>query len=144
MSGKLDLSPFRDALEELEKTYTRAMTPDIRADHEVYNVYRTAVVKGYEYTYSLSVKYIERFIEMQGTERITDDDINFRDLLRIALEYGIICDIDAWLDYRNNRNATSHGYQASIADRIFKAAPALIQDAHFTLSAIYHSLQGMP
>jgi nucleotidyltransferase substrate binding protein (TIGR01987 family) len=138
---KLDLTLFRDALAELEKTHARAMTQAVKTDPELFPVYRSATVKAFEYTYGLAVKHMERFLEKYGTERGENGDINFRDMLRMAREYGLIRNIESWLNHRDCRNASSHGYQASIAERIFAAAPALIEDARFALAAMQRRIQ---
>jgi nucleotidyltransferase substrate binding protein (TIGR01987 family) len=137
MSETLDISTLKNALGELLGVYTNAGSPSVRNDATLFPVFRSATVKAFEYTYALS-------IDMYGAERKTDEDINFRDMLRIASEYGLVRDIDAWLNHGDRRNASSHGYQESIADRIFAATPALIEDASHLVSAIEQHIAAVP
>lgn len=140
MSEKLDLTSLRDALTQLEKTYTQAMTPAVKSNADVFNVYRTATIKSFEYTYALSLKFMERFIEEKQPSEIaaalSDAPITFHELLRFALDYNLISSIQRWSDYRKKRNVTSHGYNPAVAEDIISAVPDFIQEAKSLLAAL--------
>jgi len=132
----LDLTSFQDAVAQLEDMHSYAQSPAVKADLKLSTYMRTAVIKGFEYSYELAHKFMERFIETYGPRREPDMALTYRELLRHAHEYGLIANVNAWLLYREKRNVTSHGYNASKAEEIFAVIPDFLRDARFTLKAI--------
>lgn len=53
-----------------------------------------------------------------------------KDTVREAAQLGLIGDAEAWIGYVNARNSTSHTYNSTIAEQVFKQVPAFISDAH--------------
>lgn len=136
MSNRIDLSTFRDALAELEGMYAYAVSPQIMADPALHGYLRTAVIKGFEYTYALSLKFMERFLEKRQPAQMFEKPITFHELLRSSLEHGLINGIEQWSEYRKKRNITSHGYNRSVAEDILMAVPGFIHEANFLLKSL--------
>ena len=53
-----------------------------------------------------------------------------KDTVREAAKLGLIADAEAWIGYVNARNSTSHTYNSTVAEQVFKQVPAFILDAH--------------
>ncbi|MGD0466335.1 MAG: nucleotidyltransferase substrate binding protein [Gammaproteobacteria bacterium] len=108
------LSPLKKAFLSLTTAVDRAkLNP---SDLEV----RDACIQRFEYTYELAIKIIKRFIkeEQSATENI--NQLNFRDLLRLAGEIGLINTVEPWFEFREARNQTSHTYDDNKATEVFK------------------------
>ena len=126
----LDLSSFRKALISLQKGMARATAaPD---DKEL----RDAVIQRFEYTYELSWKMIKRCVEQESPHPAEIDHLSFGDLLRDAAERGLISDVERWMDYREQRNVTSHTYDEEKAAIVYRYALEFSHDAAQLLTAL--------
>lgn len=94
---------------------------------------RDACIKRFEYTFELCVKTIKRYIQMEMpvTEHI--DQMNYRDLMRVAFEIGLIQGVEDWFSYREARNQTSHAYDQHKAHIVFEVTLKFINDAQFLI-----------
>jgi nucleotidyltransferase substrate binding protein (TIGR01987 family) len=126
----LDLSAFNRAVASLEKAITRAVaTP---GDEEL----RDAVIQRFEYTYELCWKMVKRRIEFDAAVPSDVDGMSFHALMREAAERGMIRDVKAWLEYREQRNVTSHTYDAAKAASVFETARTFLHDAKLLLAEL--------
>ena len=102
-------------------------------------IVRDATIQRFEYTFELSVKFLKRYLETlpEGNDV---DLLNYRDLIRLGAEAGIIKDVDAWFVYREARNITSHAYNENKAEDVYKAAQKFIIDAKNLLSDLQSRL----
>ncbi len=132
----LDITAFRNALTQLETMERFRQKALAEKNAETIAVGRTAAVKGFEYSYGLSIKFMQRTVNILGAEDDTSRSIPFRDLLRSALDYGLISSIDTWLAYREKRNETSHAYAENKAEAIVTIIPAFLKEAQQLLKAI--------
>jgi nucleotidyltransferase substrate binding protein (TIGR01987 family) len=95
-------------------------------NHPHLSIYRTAVVKGYEFTHELAYGSIRRSLE--DAEAWNDvDRMTVGDVLRAAADYGIISSAEQWFYFRERRNDSAHEYFDTVASRTAEAAPALHQ-----------------
>lgn len=102
-----------------------------------YEVFRNAVVKGFELTLETSGKLLRRALKSYGGSPRNIDQLFYKDLLRHAGKHGLM-DIDAverWCAYRDNRNSTAHDYGQGFAEDTLKLLPSFIGDAR-TLSSM--------
>ena len=63
------------------------------------------------------------------------------DSLRTAVSalHGVIAksdDVDQWMRHHDARNETSHTYEASVAERVYRAAHDFVHDARRLLEAL--------
>ncbi|PSB68560.1 nucleotidyltransferase [filamentous cyanobacterium CCP1] len=96
-----------------------------------YEVFRNAVIKGFELTLETSGKLLRRALKDFGGNPRQVDQLIYKDLLRQAGKYGLM-DTDAierWFSYRDNRNTTAHDYGEGFAEETLKILPNFIQDA---------------
>ena len=127
---KLDLSSLQKALSSLQKAIHRAEKN--RQDEEV----RDGVIQRFEYTYELSWKMLKRQLEQESSTPGLIDQLSFRDLLRDAAEKGILTDIEPWFVYREQRNITSHAYNANKAKSVYMTALDFVKDAELLLQSL--------
>jgi len=112
----LDLSSLSKAHASLQRAIARAQSsPD---DEEL----RDAVIQRFEYTYELSWKMLKRQIERDAATPESVDAMGFRELIREGAVRGLINDPEAWFEYREQRNITSHTYDAHKAAQVYQAA----------------------
>ena len=132
---KISIDPLEKAWWSLNKAMDRALREP--GDLEV----RDACIQRFEYTYELSIKTIKRYIEyeMPLTENV--DQLNYRDLIRVAFEGGLVEQIEHWFQYREARNQTSHAYDEKKAEAVYQVLPAFVKSSKFLLQQFKQRLK---
>ena len=125
----LDLTPLDNAVSQLEKGLKEA---DLQPDSEVV---RDAVIKRFEYTHELALKFIRRSLETGFGEKV--DDMLYNDVLRTAAEHGLLDDVQPWFGYREARNKTSHTYDARVAQGVFLLATPFLAHVRTLLRRLH-------
>lgn len=121
----LIITPIQKAFESLNKGLGRAIAnPE---DLEV----RDGCIQRFEYTYELAIKFLKRYIEQESVSTENVDQLNFRDLLRVSFEAGLIQDVNLWFTFREARNNTSHAYNELKAKEVFAVIPEFSKQVHF-------------
>ena len=59
--------------------------------------------------------------------------MSFSDIFRLGERSGILSGAEAWFDYREKRNKTSHIYDANRAEEVFLTARDFLEDVRFLL-----------
>jgi nucleotidyltransferase substrate binding protein (TIGR01987 family) len=131
----LDLSPLRNAVASLEGGLG-VVSDDVwfsRQPAIVQDMLIAGVIQNFEFVYEISVKMIKRQIELESLSPAEIDGANFRDILRIAAERGLIADVEAWFRYRKMRNLTAHTYDREKAREVYRDTLTFIVDARSLL-----------
>ncbi|MBF0403860.1 nucleotidyltransferase substrate binding protein [Candidatus Magnetominusculus xianensis] len=112
----------------LEASYT--MLCSTVPDTVEYEVYRNAVVKGFELTLETSVKLLRKALRAYAMPRDVDS-WTFKDTLRHASKHGLLTvdSVERWFRYRDNRNNTAHDYGVGFAEGTLALLPGFIIDA---------------
>ena len=76
------------------------------------------VLQRFEFTFELSWKTIQEYAKYQGII-VTSP----RESFRIAGDLGLIDNVETWLEYLEERNKTTHIYDAKMAKAIFDKLP---------------------
>jgi nucleotidyltransferase substrate binding protein (TIGR01987 family) len=134
----LDLSALRKAVASLERareiagnlTWFDAQSQDMQA------LLMAGVIQNFEFVYELSVKMIRRQIELGSDSPDEVDKANFRDMLRIAGEIGLISDVEAWFYYRKMRDLSAHAYDQEKARQVYQDTFTFIKDARALLAVL--------
>ncbi len=126
----ISITPLKQACSSLVKALDRASREP--ADLEV----RDACIQRFEYTYELCIKTIKRYIEQEMPLSEKVDQLNYRDLIRIAFEIGLIDRTEQWFKFREARNQTSHAYDENKAKLVFQVLPGFVHLAQFLLSQL--------
>jgi len=103
---------------------------------KVQNTLVAGVIQNFEIVYELSVKMIKRQIELESASPTEVDESNFRDVLRVAAEKGLVADVAAWFNYRTMRNITAHTYDHEKAHDVYRQTLIFIGDARFLLARL--------
>ena len=125
----IDLTSYENALKTLNEII-------IRYDKESYdNAIRDAVIQRFEYTYSLAIKIMMRYLQQQITD--FPDTPTFNEIIRKANQVGLLLNnLEKWKDYRHKRNLTSHTYEESIANTVISVVKDFQKDAEFLLTEL--------
>ena len=127
----LNLSVFENAILSLNRALQKYETD--KTDEYV----RDSCIQRFEYCYDLSTKMIRRFLS--SISEIAEDIQNkyFSDIIRLAYTRGILKNSwDVWKEYRDNRNATSHGYDEKRATQIVEKIPLFYTEVIFLLERL--------
>lgn len=120
---QLDLTPlkivvrkFKEAIDKYNEDKTNLFVRD-------------SVIQRFEYTYSLAVKMIKKYLEVNGEDV---DGLSFNDLIRTANEKGLLVNnLEVWNNYRLKRNITSHTYDEKKADDVISAVHNFYNEVEF-------------
>lgn len=100
-----------------------------------------AAIQAFEYTYSIALRFLRRTLEVGADEPDVVDEYDFRDLLRVAKESGLILDVKVWLDFRDKRNITSHTYDESKAAEVYAVIPQFLSEVTYLHDRIEKKLE---
>lgn len=116
------------ALESAVAHYQRAVADNETIDQEIF---RMAIVKGFELTQEVCLKLIKRRLKDFGHGGWALDTTPVKELLRLAGKHGLVSvqEIERWFNYRDNRNDTAHDYGEAFAQETLALMPAFITDA---------------
>ena len=117
-----------DALERAHARLGRfiARAEATGAAHPDRDVYHTAIVKGFEFTYELAFGAIRRYVADYVLSPGQVGRMRIPDILRVAARNGLVTSLEDWFEFRERRNLTAHEYyDEEAAERIVDAAPAL-------------------
>ncbi len=136
---RLDLSALRDAVGSLEDGLEVASNSDWfnAQSSKVQNTLIAGVIQNFEFVYEISIKMVKRQIEAESASPDEVDETNFREVLRVAAEKGLIADVEAWFKYRKMRNITAHTYDHEKAQQVYQDTLIFIGDAR----ALLHKLE---
>ncbi len=125
----INLTPFEKALKTLDEIIIRY------AKEKNDNAIRDAVIHRFEYTYSLSIKMLTRFLHSQAVE--LPDTLTFNETIRKANQMGLLLsNLEKWTDYRQKRNQTSHTYEETIANSVVSVVADFQKDAEYLLNEL--------
>lgn len=126
----LDLSAFKKALSSLKKVW------DIYTNETNDDITRDSVIQRFEYTYSMSLKIMNRYISLNPTEE-TETIYTFNELIRKANKNDLLLNnLEQWTLYREKRNMTSHTYDEAKALEVISIMGDFIKDAEFLLNRL--------
>lgn len=134
----LDLSALRNAIASLEgalavtgdSAWFGAQSPAVR------DTLIAGVVQKFEFVYELSMKMLRRQLELGADSSAEVDQANFRDMLGVAGEKGLVEEVEAWFRHRRMRNISAHTYDQVKARMVCEDARALLNDASALLGAL--------
>lgn len=135
---KLDLRALQDAVTSLSDGLEVVSDPDWfnQQSEKVRNTLMSGVIKNFEFVYEISVKMVKRQIELDSASPSEVDESNFREVLRVAGEKGLIADVEAWFKYRKMRNITAHTYDHEKAHQVYVDTLHFIDDARALLNVL--------
>lgn len=127
---ELILDSLKAAVISLEKAVniSRLKNEDKTTDVDEIEVIQAGVIQNFEFTYELCWKFMKRWIEVNiGAAYV--DGVPRRELFRQAVENRLIDDVDAWMEFHQARNETSHTYNESVAEYVYATALTFVDHA---------------
>lgn len=105
--------------------YQKAGVGDI--DQEVF---RNAIVKGYELTQETAFKLMKKALKDFGHSSKKLDATPVKELLRLSATHGLMTleEVERWFAYCDNRNSTAHDYGEGFAKETLTLLPGFIAD----------------
>ena len=137
-NNHLDLSALRGAVSSLEDGL-EVVSDGTWFDQQsgkVQNTLIAGVIQNFEFVYEISFKMIKRQIEEESASPNEVDESNFREVLRVAAEKGLVADVEAWFKYRKMRNITAHTYDHQKAQQVYQDTLIFINDARALLKVL--------
>jgi nucleotidyltransferase substrate binding protein (TIGR01987 family) len=106
-------------------------------------VFRNAIVKGFELTQETSFKLLKKALRDFGHGAKMLDATSIKDILRMAATHGLMTveEVERWFAYRDNRNDTAHDYGERFAKETLRLLPGFVADTK-TLEAVLRSKYG--
>ena len=130
----LELESLRKAIGALERSL-RVAEEQSGGDTDLLETLRAGVVQNFEVAYEQTWKMMKRWLEM-NVGSVEVDGVTRRQLFRLCHENRLIDDVDVWMDFHKSRNETSHTYNQSTAENVFKVAGEFLPAASDVLSRI--------
>jgi hypothetical protein len=96
-----------------------------------YEIFRNALVKGFELTLETAGKLLRKALkEYTGRPREVDA-LTYKDVLRHAAKHDLLTadSVGRWFNYRDNRNNTALDYGVGFAEETLELLPKFIVDA---------------
>ena len=105
-----------------------------------YEVYRNAVIKGFELTLETSGKLLRKVLRDYVANPKTVNDLVFKDLFRQAAQYNLMSldEVERWFAYRDSRNDTAQDCGLEFSEKVLKLIKEFLTDArrlHATLNS---------
>jgi nucleotidyltransferase substrate binding protein (TIGR01987 family) len=127
----LDLGALRAAVASFEDSLDVVGNADWfdAQSPRVQNTLMAGVIQNFEFVFEIGFKMIRRRLELDSASPNEIDELNFRDVLRVAGERGLVDDVPAWFEYRRMRNITAHTYDQEKARQIYLGALKFRGDA---------------
>lgn len=96
-----------------------------------YEMYRNALVKGFEMTLEQSGKLLKKRLLPYFSSKKSADTLTFKDIFRHALKHSLLSEeeVDRWFKYRDNKNNTAHDYGIAFAQKTVLLINDFIKDA---------------
>ena len=93
-------------------------------------IYRNAIVKGYELAQETSFKLLKKALRDYGHGAKKLDNTPIKDVLRLSATHGLMTleEVERWFAYRDNRNSTAHDYGEGFAKETLNLIPSFITD----------------
>lgn len=95
---------------------------------------RDGCIQRFEYTFELAWKMLRRHFALEDAEAAAR--MNKKDLFREAARQGLISDPVLWFGFLEARNATSHVYDAEMAEQVYAHGARFTPEARQLLNAL--------
>ena len=125
----LDTTYYERCILTLSSAYTKLKRENFESIE--YDMYRSASIKEFELILEQSGKLLRKILKPYFHSNKEVDKLHFKDVFRQAVLRSLITteECDRWLEYRDNRNNTSHDYGVNFAEETLVLLPQFIEDA---------------
>ncbi|MFA7405606.1 MAG: nucleotidyltransferase substrate binding protein [Pelobacteraceae bacterium] len=125
----LNTDHYSRCITTLETTLVRLNASD--PEDIDYEIFRNAVVKGFELTLETAGKLLRKALKAYTGRPREVDALTYKDVLRHAAKHDLMTPeaVERWFSYRDNRNNTAHDYGVGFAEETLELLPRFIGDA---------------
>lgn len=121
-----------DHLSRCIQTMRSALALYERAEPESIDqeIFRNAIVKGYELTQETAFKLLKKALKDFGHGAKKLDATPIKEILRLAATHGLMTldEVERWFAYQDNHNSTAHDYGEGFARETLVLLPGFIAD----------------
>ncbi len=134
--NELDTTYIKKCNTALERAYV--LLKKYNEEDIEYEIYRSAVIKEFEIILEQSGKLLKKVLKPYLHTNKAVDKLVFKDIFRQAGLHGLleIDEVQRWLEYRDNRNATSHDYGEELANETLVLIEQFIVDTKRLIEVI--------
>ncbi|EPZ98818.1 nucleotidyltransferase substrate binding protein [Glaesserella parasuis] len=134
----LDISALEKAFVSLQKTITHLNNQEWfnAQDPIIQDTLIAGAIQKFEFVYELSIKMMKRQLKSIASNDTDIDSTEFRDILRLSAQFGLIENPEEWLDFRKMRNITSHTYDENKAMQVYLGISHFLVSSHYLLSQL--------
>lgn len=124
----LNINQLRRCMKTLDSSlvfYQAAESDSIEQE-----VFRNAIIKGYELTQETAFKLLKKALKAFGHGGKKLEATPVKDILRLAAVHDLLTlpEVELWFAYRDNRNNTAHDYGEQFANDTLTLILAFLQD----------------
>ncbi|MBJ6726808.1 nucleotidyltransferase substrate binding protein [Geomesophilobacter sediminis] len=136
----INTDQFARGIQTLEASLAQLGLTEV--DSIQFEVFRNAVVKGFELTLDTAGKLLRKALKSYTARPRDVDALTYKDVLRHAVKHGLMVseEVERWFGYRDNRNNTAHDYGIGFAEDTLKLLPSFIADAQRLESVLREKL----
>jgi nucleotidyltransferase substrate binding protein (TIGR01987 family) len=119
------------SLQTLERSLKQLSTVEDTSDID-YEVYRNAVIKGFELSLEVCGKLLRKALKAYGGSPKEVDELFYNEIFRRCAKHGLldVALVSRWFKYRTNRNNTAHDYGEHFATETLELLPDFLKDAY--------------
>lgn len=120
---------LQKCVDTMEQAYK--MLNESEKETTAYEIYRTALVKGFEMTIEQCGKLLKKVITPYFSSKKAVDMLSFKDIFRHAHKHSLLTEeeTERWMKYRDNRNNTAHDYGQGFAEETVSLIECFLIDA---------------
>jgi len=116
-------------LDELKKALTRLKEA---AHLPKTDIVRDSTIQRFEFTVELAWKVLQKQIRQSGLE----DPVSPKAIFREGARLGLVQDPEAWIQFVDDRNLSSHTYKEDLAEKVYQSAVRLPPYADALIQAV--------
>lgn len=132
----ITLTSLEQALGHFAEAIEFANSDIARKDKRLFKQFRYSVILCFEFTYGLCWRTLKKQLEEDSPTSTIINELNYNDMMREAAIRGLVADPVIWMDYRKQRNNTSHVYNAKLAQEVYETALNFYKDAERLLNVL--------
>lgn len=124
----LNLEHLRRCMQTLDSSLTLYQQAEAGSVNQ--EVFRNAIIKGYELTQETAFKLLKKALKAYGHGGQKLEATFAKDLLRLAAVHNLMTseEVLRWFNYRDNRNNTAHDYGEQFATETLVLIPNFLRD----------------
>lgn len=127
--SEINTEYLQKCIDTMEQAYK--MLNESEKETTAYEIYRMALVKGFEMTMEQCGKLLKKVITPYFSSKKAVDVLSFKDIFRHAYKYSLLTEgeTERWMKYRDNRNNTAHDYGQGFANETVSLIEDFLADA---------------